>query len=59
MNLYTEYDYLRDSGQLSNEPTDDGLAIAFGVIFGLVGSGIIAYIVYNIWKKRRMEYLKR
>lgn len=59
VNLYTETDYLRDSGLLRDEKLDSGLAIAFGVIFGLVGAGIIGYIIFNIWKKKRMEYLKK
>jgi hypothetical protein len=31
------------------------IAIALGIIFGIIGAILIAMIIYHIWKKRQVK----
>ena len=59
--IYTFDDYLADEGKTptleeevteTKKKTNTQLAIALGVIFGLIGLGIIGFIGFSIWKKK-------
>lgn len=44
-----------DDGQSESEEKSSMIAVALGIIFGIIGAILIALVVYHFWKKSKLK----